>query len=92
MKIPKKQELQQTAFNHSSNIDFQEFVNICKKMYCITIFFFWLLMLFLHQIILYVSEKNPVERIQKLSCIIMTIDDKTRDEKLQYDINRKAFR
>ena len=31
MKTPKKQDLQQTAFNHSSNIDFKEFVNLYKK-------------------------------------------------------------
>ena len=27
MKIPNKQELQQIAFNHSSDIDFQDFIN-----------------------------------------------------------------
>ena len=32
-------------------------------------------------------RKNLLERIVKL---IMTIDDKIRDEKLQYDINREA--
>ena len=32
-------------------------------------------------------RKNLLERIQKL---IMTIDDKIKDEKLQYDINREA--
>ena len=31
MKIPNKKELQQIAFNHSSNIDFQDFMNLCKK-------------------------------------------------------------
>ena len=31
MKILKKQELQQIAFNHSSNIDFKDFVNLYKK-------------------------------------------------------------
>ena len=38
MKIPKKQELQQIAFNHSSNIVFQDFINLYKKstaeLYC----------------------------------------------------------
>ena len=28
MKIPNKRELQQIAINHSSNIDFKEFINI----------------------------------------------------------------
>ena len=31
MKIPKKQELQQIAFNHSSDIDFKDFMNRYKK-------------------------------------------------------------
>ena len=31
MKIPKKQELQQIAFNHSSDIDFKDFINLYKK-------------------------------------------------------------
>ena len=39
MKIPNKKELQQIAFNHSSNIDFQYFRNLYKK-YCKTIFLF----------------------------------------------------
>ena len=31
MKIPNKQKLQQIAFNHSSNIDFKDFMNLYKK-------------------------------------------------------------
>ena len=31
MKIPNKKELQQIAFNHSSDIDFQDFMNRYKK-------------------------------------------------------------
>ena len=31
MKIPNKRELQQIAFNHSSDIDFQDFLNLYKK-------------------------------------------------------------
>ena len=30
-KIPNKQEVQQIAFNHSSNIDFQDFINLYKN-------------------------------------------------------------
>ena len=30
MKIQNKQELQQIAFNHSSDIDFQDFINLYK--------------------------------------------------------------
>ena len=37
LKIPNKQELQQIAFNHSSDIDFEDFK---EKLYCKTIFFF----------------------------------------------------
>ena len=37
IKIPNKRELQQTALNHSSDIDFKDFKN---KIYCKTIFFF----------------------------------------------------
>ena len=31
MKIPNKRDLQQIAFNHSSDIDFQDFMNLYKK-------------------------------------------------------------
>ena len=31
MKISNKKELQQIAFNHSSDSDFEDFTNICKK-------------------------------------------------------------
>ena len=31
MKIPNKRELQQTVLNHSSDIDFNDFINIYKK-------------------------------------------------------------
>ena len=31
LKIPNKRELQQTAFNHSSDIDFKEFINLYKE-------------------------------------------------------------
>ena len=31
MKIPNKRELQQIAFNHSSDIDFQDFMNHYKN-------------------------------------------------------------
>ena len=32
MKIPNKRELQQIDFNHSSDIDFQDFINLYKKL------------------------------------------------------------
>ena len=31
MKIPNKRELQQISFNHSSDIDFKDFMNLYKK-------------------------------------------------------------
>ena len=31
LKIPSKRELKQTAFNHSSDTDFQDFMNLYKK-------------------------------------------------------------
>ena len=34
MKILSKRELQQIAFNHSSDIDFKDFMNLYKKMCC----------------------------------------------------------
>ena len=39
-KIPNKRELRLIALNHSSDIDFKDFIKIYKKMYCRTIFFF----------------------------------------------------
>ena len=39
-KIPNKRELQQIALNHSSDIDFKDFIKIYKKIYCRTIFLF----------------------------------------------------
>ena len=62
MAIPNKRELQQIAFNHSSDIDFQDFMHLYKK--CIAVPYclpnrivFWLFMLLLHQMILYVSKR-----------------------------------
>ena len=46
------------------------------------IHFYWLILL-LHKIILYVSESMVYK-------LIITIDDKIKDETLQYDINREA--
>ena len=38
MKIPNKRDFQQTIFNHSSDIDLKDFMNLHKKMYCQNIF------------------------------------------------------
>ena len=75
-----KREPRQITFNHSSDIDFKDFRNV--KMYCKT-------MLFLVYDTTLESNNhlhfrnNLLERIQKL---IMQIDNKIRDEKLQYNI------
>ena len=75
VKIPNKREFQQISNNRPSDIGF------IKNVLQIVIFFdaviFWFLSF----------KKNLLERIWKL---IMTIDDKIRDKKLQCDINREA--
>ena len=86
MKILSKQELEETAFTNSSDIDFKDFMNLYKKCtanpYCFLVIDATLASDNpLH------FRKNLIERILK---IIRTIDDKIRDEKLQYDINREA--
>ena len=40
MKIPNKRELLHIAFNHSSDIDFQDFMNLYKSSTVQTFFFF----------------------------------------------------
>ena len=54
MKIPNKRELQQTAMNHSSDIDFKDSMKIYKKYTAGKIFFFSQLY---NQIIRYVLRK-----------------------------------
>ena len=86
MKIPNKRELQQIALNHSSDIDFKDFMNIYKK--------------YTKEPYSYLvndttlPSDNPLRFRKNLlgSYIIkiMTIEDQIKDEKLQYDINRKA--
>ena len=53
MKIPNKLGLQQTVFNHSSDIDFKDFVSLYKNALQNQILSY-LMMLLLHQIIFYV--------------------------------------
>ena len=54
MRISNKTELQQIAFSHSSDIDFQDFRNLCKK--CTSKPYYFLIPL-LQQIILHVLER-----------------------------------
>ena len=56
LKIPSKRELKQTAFNHSSDTDFQDFMNLYKKCPAKP-FSFLVIDTNLRQIILHVSEK-----------------------------------
>ena len=85
MKISNKRELQQIAFNYSSYNDFGDSINLHKKCTAKSYSFLGIDATF--------TSDNPsrfrnnlLERILKL---IMTIDDKIRDEKLQYDIIRE---
>ena len=56
VKFPNKRELKQIASHNSSDIDFQDFMNLYKK--CIKYhILFWLLIILLHQIINYILEK-----------------------------------
>ena len=52
MKIPNKIELQQIALNHSSDIDFKDFMKIYKKYTKEPYSFFWLMIQLYHQMIL----------------------------------------
>ena len=86
MKFSNKQELQQTEFNLSSDIDFKDFMNLYKK-YTAKPFLFFVINTTL-------ASDNPLRFRKNLSWknieITMTINDKIRDEKLQYDINKEA--
>ena len=86
MKIPNKRELQQIAFNHSSDTDFKDFITFYKKCTGNAYSFLVTDATLASDNPLHLT-KNLSERIQKLT---MTIDDKIRDEKLQYNINREA--
>ena len=86
MKIPKKRELQQIAFNHSSYIDFKDFMNLYRKCTAKT-YYFLVIDATLASDNPSCFRKNLVKTIVKL---IMAIYDKIRDKKLQYGINREA--
>ena len=86
MKISNKRELQKIAFNHSLDIDFQDLMNLYKNCTAKPYSF----------LVIYTTlasdnssrfRNNLSGRIQKL---IITIEDKVKDEKLQYDINGEA--
>ena len=56
LNIPNKRELQQIVFNNLSDVDFKDFMNLIIYVLQHHILF-WLMMLFLHQIFPYVSER-----------------------------------
>ena len=70
MKIPNERELQQFAFNHSSDIHFQDFRNLYKKSIAEQ-YSFWLLILLFYQIILYVLERIFWEKYKSYSWQLM---------------------
>ena len=89
-KIPNKRELQQIAVNHSSDIDFQDFIKIYKKCTAKP-YSFLVIDTTLPSDNPLRSRKDLLEQIFKITYNkIMFIEDQIRDEKLQYDINREA--
>ena len=85
MKIQNKRELQKTAFNHSSDVDFQDFINLYKN--CTKPCSFLAIGTTLASDNSLRFRKNLLERIWKL---IMAIDDKNKDEKLLHNINKEV--
>ena len=86
MKIPNKRELQQTALNHSSDIDFKDFMNIYKKSTKEPYSFL------VNDTTLPSDDPLRFRKnlLGKYIIKIMTIEDQIKNEKLQYDINREA--
>ena len=85
MEIPNKGELQQIKFNLSSDITWKNFMSLYKKCSAKPYSFFIDTTLASDNSSSF--RKNLFKKIQKL---IMTIDDKIKDEQLLYDIDRKA--
>ena len=79
-------QTQQIPFNYSSNIDYEDFMNLYKK--CTAKPYSFLV------IDTTLASDNPLRfrknLLQRIWKLIMTIDDAVRDEKLQHDINREA--
>ena len=87
IKIPNEQKLQQMALNNWSDIiDFNDFMNLYKT-YTAKTYSFLVTDGALASDNPLRFRKNHVERIEKL---IIRTDDKIRDEKLQYGINRET--
>ena len=86
MKIQNKKELQQVASNHSFDINIKESI-IIYKIFTVKPYFFLAINTSLASDNSLNLRCNLLERMWKL--IIIT-DDKIRDEKLQFDINREV--
>ena len=86
MKIPNKRELQEIALNHSSDIDFKDFMNIYKK--CTKEPYSFLV----NDTTLPSDDPLRFRKNLLRSYVIkiITIEDQIKDEKLQYDINRET--
>ena len=86
MKISNSRELQQVTLNHSSDIDFKDFIKIYRK--CTAKSYYFLA----NDTTLTSDNPDKVQResFKKRYNKIMTIEDQIRDEKLQYDINKDA--
>ena len=83
MKIPKKRELQQIVLNHSSDIDFKDFIKIHKK-YTTEPYSFSV-----NDATLASDNSLRFRKIFLTYNKIIITDNQIRDEKLQYDINRE---
>ena len=84
MKIPDKKELQQIAINHSSTINFKDFIKIYKN--CTDKLYSFLV----NDTTL--ASDNPLWFRKNLLTYnkILTINNQIRDEKLLFNINREA--
>ena len=85
MKIQNKKELQQVASNHSFDINIKESI-ILYKIYTVKPYFFLAINTSL-------ASDNPLNlryNLERMWKLIIITDDKIRDEKLQFDINREV--
>ena len=66
LKTPNKQEIKQIAFNHSSDIDFQDVMNLCKKCTAkpYSFFSYWYYSCIYNSLCF---RENSSEKIQKLT-------------------------
>ena len=87
MKIPNKRELHQVQFNHSWDIDFKDFINLYEKILQNRAKSFFVIHAILASFKPCLSEGIFQKKCTKT---ITTINDKIRDEKLQYDFNKEV--